>query len=167
MTANRKVELSAQMARSVFLFLVTSPILFCADTLLLIVNENSPLSREISQYYASRRNVPAANVCKIRTSESETTDRDSYLKQIEQPVAECLRSRGLVEKILYLLTTAGVPLRVRGTSGPGGSNASVDSELTLLYSKIHRRTFPIDGIVPNPFFGKKQAVFRHPDFPIY
>jgi uncharacterized protein (TIGR03790 family) len=45
--------------------------------------------------------------------------------------------------------------------------AAVDSELTLLYSDMHGRGHPTAGSQPNPFFGKREAVFRHPEFPIY
>jgi uncharacterized protein (TIGR03790 family) len=66
------------------------------------------------------------------------------------------------------VTTLGVPLRIRG-SGDRFENtgAAVDSELTLLYAKMSGSKFPISGVVPNPFFGRKTAAFKHPDFPIY
>ena len=43
----------------------------------------------------------------------------------------------------------------------------MDSELTLLYGKLKGSKFERKGVVPNPFFGKRDAPFRHPLFPIY
>jgi uncharacterized protein (TIGR03790 family) len=45
--------------------------------------------------------------------------------------------------------------------------AAVDSELTLLYGKMHGRKFQLEGLVPNPLFGKLGDKFEHPRFPIY
>jgi uncharacterized protein (TIGR03790 family) len=45
--------------------------------------------------------------------------------------------------------------------------ASVDSELTLLYSKLRGAPFARAGVVRNPFYGQKGKQFRHPDFPMY
>ena len=46
--------------------------------------------------------------------------------------------------------------------------AAVDSELTLLYLDMKRGTpHALRGSIPNPFFGKKDAPFTHPQFPIY
>ena len=47
------------------------------------------------------------------------------------------------------------------------TTAAVDSELTLLYAKMRGEKFKTAGPIPNPFFGKKDAQFRHPQFPIY
>jgi uncharacterized protein (TIGR03790 family) len=46
--------------------------------------------------------------------------------------------------------------------------AAVDSELTLLYSDMRsQHAHPARGLAPNPFFGKRDAKFSHPEFPIY
>jgi uncharacterized protein (TIGR03790 family) len=60
-----------------------------------------------------------------------------------------------------------VPLKVRGSGGLTGDEASVDSELTLLYFDLHGRSHALPAGIANPFFGKTGAPFRHPDFPIY
>jgi uncharacterized protein (TIGR03790 family) len=43
----------------------------------------------------------------------------------------------------------------------------VDSELTLLYSDLKGKTHEIAGPLVNPFFGKRDAKFAHPEFPMY
>jgi len=138
------------------------------ENVLLIVNRNDPLSRQVGDYYASKRSVPASNICTLSTTSEEEISFDIYEKQIEVPVGACLTKANLQEKVLYLVTTSGVPLKV---TGPGSemkaSYASVDSELTLLYSKLKKGTFARSGGIDNPFYMKRDSPFRHPQFPIY
>jgi uncharacterized protein (TIGR03790 family) len=140
------------------------------ENVLIVVNDNSALSREIGEYYARRRGVPARNICKVRTTQSESIARPDYDREIAGPIASFLRTNQLVESTLYIVTTAGVPLRVLRTSGEGMTtdNAAVDSELTLLYADIHsRRPHTLPGSLPSPFFGKRDVKFSHPQFPMY
>ena len=138
-------------------------------TILLVVNDNSPLSREIGEYYARRRGVPPQNICHIKASTSEEISREDYDRQIALPLGAYLHKNGLQESIYYILTTAGVPLKISGAGeGMNSSAASVDSELALLYSDLRSgKPHPVDGSVPNPFFGKRDRAFSHPEYPIY
>lgn len=138
-----------------------------ADSVLIVVNQNSPISRKIGEYYAERRRIPASNICRLAASTNEEISRDEFNNQIAAPIQNYLRGHNLTEKILYIVTTAGVPLKIRGNLGITGEAASVDSELTLLYSDIHGHPHAVPAGVANPFFGKMAAQFRHPDFPIY
>jgi uncharacterized protein (TIGR03790 family) len=152
--------------------LLLSAAALCAqgpENVLVVVNDNSPQSREIGEYYALRRGIPQRNLCHIRTVTTENIPRAQYNGEVAGAIAAYLRTKGLTESILYIVTTAGVPLRI---PGPGNSmnteNASVDSELSLLYSDMHTgRPHPLPGSVPNPFFGKRDTKFTHPQFPIY
>jgi uncharacterized protein (TIGR03790 family) len=137
------------------------------DSVLIVVNQSSALSRKIGEYYAERRHVPATNICRLNASVDEEISRGEFDDQISHPVQDYLRTHNLTEKILYIVTTAGVPLKVRGSGGMTGDAASVDSELTLLYFDLHGRPHALPAGIANPFFGKTNAPFRHPDFPIY
>jgi uncharacterized protein (TIGR03790 family) len=112
------------------------------DNVLLVVNKNVPISRQIADYYRPRRSVPVKNVCTIDTTGNEEIQWGVYEEQIERPIAECLKKAGLVDKVLYIVTTMGVPLKV---DGPGSrqlsERASVDSELALLYAKLKGRRY--------------------------
>jgi uncharacterized protein (TIGR03790 family) len=65
--------------------------------------------------------------------------------------------------------TMGVPLKIDGHGGDfvTRESASVDSELALLYGKLKGAEFPRAGAIRNPFYMKRDASFRHPQFPIY
>jgi uncharacterized protein (TIGR03790 family) len=137
---------------------------------LVVVNDSSALSREIGEYYARRRGVSPANICRIRTEAVEVISRANYDRDIAGGIATCLQQQKLVESVLYIATTMGVPLRIAKFSGDGMTTdgAAVDSELTLLYAGIHSgRAHGLPGSLPNPFFGKRDAPFAHPNFPMY
>jgi len=138
------------------------------DQVLVVVNQQSPQSLEIGQYYLKKRAIPMANLCTVNTLPQEIIDRATYLTRIETPVGKCLQQKELVEKILYIVTTRGVPLKVWGGGEALQSEvASVDSELTLLYQKLHGKVIPVAGAVPNPFYRQRDAPFSHPQFPMY
>lgn len=150
--------------------LILSPVLRAQtpDQVLVVVNRKSAISRQVGDYYIRRRGVPAANLCAISTEPVEEINRDIYDSEIEAPVGKFLTAGGLREKILYIVLTSGVPLRI---AGPGealrSETAAVDSELTLLYQRLRGISIPVAGPVPNPFFRQRDAPFRHPQFPIY
>jgi uncharacterized protein (TIGR03790 family) len=136
---------------------------------LVVVNDNSPVSRSIGEYYALRRSIPLRNLCHIRATSEEAIERSRYQSSIANPIANCLRKNGLVESVLYIVTTLGMPLKIPGTvpESPASDASSVDSELTLLYSDISRGPHSMPGAIPNPFFGRVNDKFTHPAFPIY
>jgi len=137
-------------------------------SVLLVVNDASRLSRQIGQYYSVRRGLPPGNVCHIRTVETEEVDRAQYDREIAGPIGTCLTRNRLTEQILYIVTTGGVPLKIPGSEGMTGDYAAVDSELTLLYSDLKQgKAHPTAGPVVNPFFGRREAKFTHPEFPMY
>ncbi len=148
--------------------------LSCAQTpsqVLVVVNKKSVASREIGEYYLRKRGVPLANLCTIETDPVETIQRPVYKKDVEGPIGRFLEAHGLRESILYIVLTTGVPLRVWTSNGKSDTmesdEASVDSELTLLYARLHGANPALDGPFSNPFFMQRDAPFRHPVFPMY
>jgi len=140
------------------------------ERVLVVVNDQSALSKAIGDYYAIQRAIPAKNICHLKTADREKITRGVYQRDIAGGVANCLRKNGLIESIYYIVTTRGVPLVVDGPvhETTNAEYASVDSELTLLYSDMKKQHMHATmGVVPNPFFGKRDAVFSHPEFPIY
>jgi uncharacterized protein (TIGR03790 family) len=87
---------------------------------------------------------------------------------VEDPIAACLTNGRLTESVLYIVTTLGVPLKITGAGrGLDAEYSAVDSELALLYAKMKGVAHVRAGPVPNPFFGMRNAPFRHPAYPIY
>lgn len=133
----------------------------------IVVNDASALSRTVGEYYARARQIPAGRICRVRTAEREEIERAAYESEIERPIALWLNSNGLVDKALVLATTAGLPLKIRGSSGTGSTAASVDSELAVLYMKLKGVNVPLAGPRANPFYATRNKSFAHPAFPIY
>jgi uncharacterized protein (TIGR03790 family) len=160
--------------RRALLLLVVAVFVACAQSsknVLVVVNKRSAVSEHIGQYYVHKREIPLENVCYIDTAEKEVISRDVYNREIEGPIGGCLEKGGLTESVLYIVTTLGVPLRVEAT-GPGKEwnltdEAAVDSELVLLYAKLHGTKVSLVGALTNPFFGHVDAPFKHPNFPMY
>lgn len=135
---------------------------------LVVVNKRVVVSTFIGGYYMQRRAIPAANRCTIDVPDADDISRAFYEASVEAPIGKCLTRGKLTESILYIVTTQGVPLRVLGDGAQQANTAaSVDSELTLLYQKLHGATIPLAGTVVNPFYQKRDAPFRHPQFPMY
>ncbi len=138
------------------------------DQVLLVVNRQSEDSLRVADYYRPRRSVPINNVCYLDTTTAEEISWDTYLGQIERPIAACLAGGGMRDQILYIALTLGVPLKVTGDgTGIARESSSVDSELALLYGKMAGMKFARAGPVNNPFFGQRDAPFQHPRFAIY
>ena len=168
------------MRRS-FLFVATAALLASAspllaqsgDNVLLVVNESSPDSIRIAEHYARGRGVPQTQVLRIKVdAAADEIDGPSYTSQIEAPISEWIRKNSAQDRILYIVLTKGIPLRVKGTSGRGGTMASVDSELTLLYRRLTGAQTPLAGPLANPYFLGTAPIeqakpFSHQAYDIY
>ena len=136
---------------------------------MVVVNSTSSDSRQIAEYYIRARSIPAGNVCRITATAEENIAREKFEKEIFEPIKKCLEQRNLVDQVLYIVTTLGVPLRVPGKAkGTSADGASVDSELTLLYPILKGAALPaLNGFANNPFFRQRDVPFTHPRFALY
>jgi len=116
-----------------------------AENVAVIVNTNSAESQRIADHYARVRGLPESNVIRIQASTDDAIERDAYVKTIEQPIGLAIRRAGLQDRLLYLVLTKGIPLRIVGTTGSAGTSASVDSELTLLYRRLAGQPVSLQG----------------------
>ncbi len=139
----------------------------------ILVNTASPHSVEIGAHYAKLRNVPDKNICRIACTTSEAISRKSFDEKIRGPLRSWLVEKGLAEKnpdgvlslkVAYLVSTYGVPLKVREDYADAPlkelprdplrvTAAAVDSELSLLALPKHR----LDGSLANPLYGNAKA----------
>lgn len=123
-----------------------------SDAVLLVTNDTSVASGQLAAYYASRRSIGPDHIVHLKTADTDSISRALYDQQIEGPIGAWISSHALQDRILYLVLTKGIPLRIEGSGGPEGTVASVDSELTLLYLRLEGQHTPIVGHVPNPYF---------------
>ena len=139
---------------------------------MVVINDASPESVRIGEYYVAKRRIPPENVVRLKTAVADEMDRAAYEVLIERPISENLTQHATQDRIHYIVVTKGIPLRVRGTSGLEGSVASVDSELTLLYRKLLGIPIPPAGRIPNPYYLGDRALsgaqrFAHRTYDIF
>lgn len=143
-----------------------------AENVAVVINDASPESTEVGEYYVKARAIPPGNVIHIKTTTDDTLSRAAFLATIQQPIAAALTRANLLDGIHYIVLTKGVPLRVAGTPGPDGTVASVDSELSLLYRRLTGQTVLTRNRVTNPYYlGEKPVAearaFTHREYDIY
>ena len=123
-----------------------------AANVLLVVNDSSADSVKIGAHYAKARAIPDDQVLHIKIQPVDTVPRIAYDQLIEQPIRNWMAKRNGYDRILYIVLTKGVPLRVDGTIGRAGTVASVDSELALVYRKLVGAPVAPQGQIPNPYY---------------
>ena len=69
------------------------------ENVLVVVNEESALSKTVGEYYVLRRHIPLVNVCRIHAPALERIKRDVYDNQIAASVAACLMTKRLTETV--------------------------------------------------------------------
>ena len=135
-----------------------------AENVAVIINDDSADSKQVGERFVRARSIPDTNVIRIQTPAVETISRTAYLNAIEGPIRRALSRNRLQDRVLYLVLTKGVPLRIEGTPGLDGTGASVDSELTLLYRRMVGITVATRGRVANPYFESGPAKSSHETF---
>ncbi len=138
------------------------------DDVAVIVNNNSPTSVEIGEYFKSRRSIPDDNMIYINCSDMERIDSTELFSIVNQ-VSDYLTNNNLTESINYLVTTKGVPLIYEGgncdTIISIGRCSSVDSELALIIN--HNDLIGVTQIAQNPYFKSDNYNFSRDEFDIF
>ncbi len=119
--------------------------------LVVVINRASPASLEIGAYYARQRRIPGRQICRLEAPAQEEITRAEFDETIRAPLEAFLTRSGLRNRINYLVTTKGVPLKITD----GAASASVDSELCLLF----RDYDPKDWVL-NPYYGANEPFAR-------
>ena len=143
-----------------------------AENVAVVINDASPESKAVGEYYVKVRNIPSENIIHITTSTEDAVLPAAFQATIQAPIAAALSRANFHDRILYIVLTKGIPLRVAGTGGQEGTVASVDSELALLYRRMTGQNVPTRGRIDNPYYlGAKPLAearaFTHRDYDIY
>src|SRR5687768_6720489 len=83
-----------------------------AENVAVVINDASPESVEIGEYYIKARNIPQENVIRIQAPTDESVQPAVFASTIHQPIAAALTSGKLQDRILYIVLTKDVPLRI-------------------------------------------------------
>lgn len=122
------------------------------DNVLIIANDAVPGSVGIAERYAAARHVPNDQLLRVTAGSGEQLSPAEFDQQLQRPVARWLAAHAAQDRILYIVLTRGVPLRISGSGGRSGTASSVDSELALLYRRLSGIPVPLTGPIPNPYY---------------
>ncbi|MEO6848448.1 MAG: TIGR03790 family protein [Chthoniobacterales bacterium] len=158
---------------AVFNLHATSPSRQEAATIV-IYNQNDPDSKELAEYYASKRNIPTQRVIGLDAPISEEISRTDYVQRIQNPLRKIFTTnkwwklgklpngkQGARSCVIYFAALIrGMPLKIASDSSVQGVNnelpavmrtrneSSVASELVCL----GMFDYPLNGAIPNPYF---------------
>ena len=122
-----------------------------------IVNDNSPVSIEIGEYFRQSRNIPDQNIIHIQTVTEEAIDTTEF-RNIQYQIKNYILNQGLENTLNYLVTTKGVPFDIQVDSCLLHPNftlskcSCVESELALLLSADSTKILKKSSIV-NQYYG--------------
>ncbi|UCC93048.1 MAG: TIGR03790 family protein, partial [Thermoplasmata archaeon] len=103
---------------------------FDYSDVLVLINNNSAMSKQVGEYFADARNVPSKQVAYLDVPAREVITKDQY-EDLEDQVKTYMLRNNLVSDINYIVTTKGFPLKIHNTSN--WYRACVDEELALIY----------------------------------
>ncbi len=82
------------------------------DQIAVIVNGNSPASREVADHYVKARGIPRSHVITVAVKPGDDISEPDYRLQIVLPIRKALVDRKLDTTVTCLVTTTDIPLRV-------------------------------------------------------
>ena len=127
-----------------------------------IINVNSSISDSVGTYFINERHIPLQN--RIYVSSPVTEEIDSIqFQSLRSQVESYLTVNQMKDSINYIVTTKGVPLKVKRSDMMASS--SVESELSLilgLYSGYIQKS----GRIVSPFYRQRNH-FTHLQYGIY
>jgi uncharacterized protein (TIGR03790 family) len=142
-----------------------------SENVAVVINDDNADSVRVGEHYIRARSIPETNVIRLKAPSTAAVSRQIYESAIEAPIRTVLGERRLHDRILYIVLTKGVPLRIEGTDGLNGTGASVDSELTLLYRRMSGQSVQSSGRALNPYFftgsSREPMPFSHRDHDIF
>jgi len=83
------------------------------NQILVVVNGNVAGGLRIARYYMEKRAIPESNLLTLRLTDKENCSREEYNQRVTKPVREYLKENEFRHRIRCLVTTYGMPLRVR------------------------------------------------------
>lgn len=127
-----------------------------------LINTNSTISERIGSYFAQQRGIPSLNIIRVSTSVSEEIDSVTF-EDLRRQVEAALLDRHLVDSINYIVTTKGMPLKVKCVNS--WANASVESELMLILGPYASLIGKVGRSV-SPYY-RKNTDFTRAQYGIY
>jgi len=122
------------------------------NDVLVIVNSNSAISQNVGTYFSAQRSLPAVNLCQLAMPTTDEIDSLTFAGILTQ-IKDYIHANGLSSSINYIVTTQGVPLKVRRSSvvfSTSSNASSFDSDLCLMNSQLEAYIGK-NGSITNPY----------------
>jgi len=131
------------------------------DDVLVIANTLSPESMEITEYFQSKRNIPAENIIHIESTSNETIDEFEF-DELRTQIKAKLALHPNLSSLNYIVTTKGVPLKINDNCKAGDISfcKSVDEELIVILSEDVIKQTSNPGKITNPYFDSEDHFSR-------
>jgi uncharacterized protein (TIGR03790 family) len=132
------------------------------NDVLVVINDASGISDSVGEYFANARNISEQNIVRVIAPTTEEIDSVQF-ENLRQQIESALVSRNLQDSINYIVTTKGLPHKVKRIASYASS--SVENELTLIlgrYSSYIGKT----GKIISPYY-KKRDDFSRSKYGIY
>jgi len=82
------------------------------DELILIVNKNEPKGKELAEFYAQQRGVPAGRIVELDLPAGDFVTPAEFRDRALVPLRQLLQQQGLKDRVRCMVTFFGVPLRI-------------------------------------------------------
>lgn len=125
------------------------------DQIALVVNANVPASRELAEFYAQRRGIPAGRIIALDLPfPEEEIAFERYDAAAAPAVRKFLRDAGLRDKVACLVTFWGVPLRI----GRRTASSAEREQLAVVQRELDKAKTDLESAV-----GQAEALARELD----
>jgi len=121
------------------------------DQIAVIVNSNSPGSKEVADFYAKARQIPADHFINVSLEVGENISEADYQKKLVGPVRQYLADHKLDMKVTCLVTTYDVPLRVGAKIPTEAEKKVIDvahKELAAAMASMQSALAEYDAVLP-------------------
>ena len=130
---------------------------------LVLVNNNSQMSKDIGEYFARARGIPEERVARLDVPSSTWINRDQY-ELVRRAVKDYMVEHQLVDRVNYLVTTKGFPMTIYNSTD-WQYGACVDEELALIFGSYESQTGNL-GWLQSPYYDDREY-FDHDQQQIY
>ncbi len=123
------------------------------NDVLVVVNSNSSVSVQVGNYFKAQRSIPSQNICTISCATNEEIDSLTF-EQIRTSIQNYMTANGLISTINYIVTTKGIPLKVKrfgSTFSSNSTSSSFEGDLTMIFSN-YTSYIGKPSIVVNPYY---------------
>ena len=130
---------------------------------LVVYNNHSRESKKVADYYAQKRAIPPANLCRIGAPQPEndagfvSVPWDQFDSLVKNPIRRCLKRAGQ-EEILYIVFSFQTPYRL--SSVPSGYGVSVDQYVEDIWEELGPSTWRLCARPPSRWNGSGRPQSR-------